>query len=106
MKLLYISNGNIPSQWAHTVQIMKMSEAYARLVPSFALLIPGDFRDLLRRWVHADQEVFKWYGIERPFTLRRLPMAWRLSPGTSRAPIPRRSRRGRAGSSGADAPGW
>jgi len=36
MKLLYISNGNIPSRWAHTIQTMKMAEALAHRVPSFA----------------------------------------------------------------------
>jgi hypothetical protein len=40
-RLLYVSNGNIPSRWAHTVQVMKMSEALVSLVPAFRLLIPG-----------------------------------------------------------------
>jgi glycosyltransferase involved in cell wall biosynthesis len=76
MDLLYISNGNIPSRWAHTVQIMKMSEALARIVPRFGLLIPGGILDGRL----ADDAIFAWYGITRPFRLRRLPMAWRLDP--------------------------
>lgn len=74
--LLYVSNGNIPSRWAHTVQIMKMSEALAALVPSFELLIPG----ALATGAASNATLFDWYGIRRPFRLRRLPMGWRLDP--------------------------
>jgi len=80
VRLLYISNGNIPSRWAHTVQAMKMCEAFGRLIPDFALLIPGDVRSWLGGTGEADRELFRWYGIERPFRLRRAPMAWRLTP--------------------------
>jgi glycosyltransferase involved in cell wall biosynthesis len=75
MQLLYISNGNIPSRWAHTVQIMKMSEAFAELVPDFRLLIPGGLLGSM-----PPHDIFDWYGISRPFRLSRLPMAWRLAP--------------------------
>jgi glycosyltransferase involved in cell wall biosynthesis len=80
MQLLYISNGNIPSRWAHTVQIMKMSEALARIVSGFGLLIPGDLRGSLLHTGQTAADIFAWYGIARPFRLRRLPMAWRLHP--------------------------
>ena len=30
MRVLYLSNGNIPSKWAHTFQVMKMAEALRR----------------------------------------------------------------------------
>jgi glycosyltransferase involved in cell wall biosynthesis len=80
MNLLYISNGNIPSRWAHTVQIMKMCEAFAQREPKFALLIPGDFRGLLTGTKQATEDLFRWYGILNPFPIRRLPMAWRLTP--------------------------
>ena len=74
--LLYVSNGNIPSRWAHTLQIMKMSEALAALVPSFALVIPG----ALAAGAASDAAIFDWYGVRRPFSLRRLPMGWHLDP--------------------------
>lgn len=74
MDLLYISNGNIPSRWAHTIQIMKMCEALGGLVRDFALLIPGDIATGAARRA----EIFEWYGIEHPFRLTRLTMAWRL----------------------------
>lgn len=73
-QLLYISNGNIPSRWAHTLQTMKMSEALATLVPGFSLLIPG----ALAYGAPSDAEIFDWYGIRTPFQLRRLPMGWQL----------------------------
>ena len=44
-RLLYLSNGNVPSRWAHTVQILKMSEALASLVPGFELVIAESLRD-------------------------------------------------------------
>jgi glycosyltransferase involved in cell wall biosynthesis len=75
-RLLYVSNGNIPSRWAHTVQIMKMSEALASLVPAFRLLIPG----ALAPRATTDAAIFDWYGIQKGFRLSRLPMGWRLGP--------------------------
>jgi len=74
MGLLYVSNGNIPSRWAHTVQTMKMCEALSTLVPSFRLLIASDARGLLS----PTREIFRWYGISRPFRVRRLPIGWRV----------------------------
>ena len=38
MKLLYASQGNVPSRWAHSFQAMKMAEAFGRITPDFALL--------------------------------------------------------------------
>jgi glycosyltransferase involved in cell wall biosynthesis len=87
--LLYISNGNIPSRWAHTVQIVKQCEAFGRLVPGFALVIPGDVRGWLTGTADADRELFRWYGIETPFPLRRLTMAWRLTPAALARPSSR-----------------
>lgn len=71
--LLYISNGNVPSQWAHSLQIMKMAEAIAAQVFAFRLLIASDLVSLL--WPRVD--VWSWYGIARPFPVRRLPLWWR-----------------------------
>jgi glycosyltransferase involved in cell wall biosynthesis len=74
MKLLYISNGNIPSQWAHTVQVMKMAEAFTRHARGFRLLIAGDWRSILR----GGSELRRWYGLSGPVRLRRLRMGWTL----------------------------
>ncbi len=76
--LLYVSNGNIPSQWAHTVQIMKMSEALGAQVRGFALLTAGDASGLLR----GNGALFRRYGVRRSFRVLSLPMGWRLPEGT------------------------
>lgn len=77
LRLLYLSNGNVPSRWAHTIQIMKMSEALAGLVPGFELVIGESLRDRVSPRV----DLWQWYGIERPFPVRRLPLwAWRRAP--------------------------
>ncbi len=75
--LLYVSNGNIPSRWAHTVQIMKMSEAMGAQVPGFALLVASDAPALIR----GNKGLFIRYGVRRRFRVLRLPMAWRLPEG-------------------------
>jgi len=71
VQVLYISNGNIPSRWAHTVQTMKMSEAFAQRLPGFVLVVACDLRGLLVR----KRSLFEWYGIRRSFPLRRLVIA-------------------------------
>ncbi|HEU4431523.1 MAG TPA: glycosyltransferase family 4 protein [Myxococcota bacterium] len=74
--LLYLSNGNIPSRWAHTVQTLKMSEALAELTPRFELVIGASLRDRLSPRV----DLWRWYGIERPFPVTPLPLwLWRRS---------------------------
>ncbi|MCW5713091.1 MAG: glycosyltransferase [Bauldia sp.] len=78
--LLYVSNGNIPSQWAHTVQTMKMSEAYAKRLGrprrrgGFQLLIASDYR----RYLLGRPSLRKWYGLRGRVNARRIPMAWAL----------------------------
>jgi glycosyltransferase involved in cell wall biosynthesis len=76
-RLLYLSNGNIPSRWAHTVQIMRMSEALAQLVPGFELVIAESLQDRLAPRL----DLWDWYGVEQRFPVRRLPLwLWRRSP--------------------------
>ena len=41
MNLIYISQGNIPSKWAHTFQAMKMADAFAKQVDSFIMVTGG-----------------------------------------------------------------
>jgi len=75
--LLYLSNGNIPSRWAHTVQTMKMSEALAMLTPRFELVIAASLRDRLA----PRTDLWRWYGVERAFPVTTLPLwLWRRSP--------------------------
>lgn len=78
MRLIYISQGNIPSKWAHTFQAMKMAEAFARLVDDFTLVTQAHWSAWLRR--RFDYE--GWYGIRRPFRIARLP-----ARGIERGPV-------------------
>ncbi|MEM8504663.1 MAG: glycosyltransferase family 4 protein [Cyanobacteria bacterium P01_D01_bin.1] len=69
--LIYISNGNLPSKMAHTIQVAKMSQALSKQIKSFALITGGDIISAIR----GMDEVFKdWYGIRTPFNLMRLPV--------------------------------
>ncbi|MBW1743088.1 MAG: glycosyltransferase [Deltaproteobacteria bacterium] len=69
MKLFYISQGNIPTKWAHSMQAMKMAEAFAKLVPNFRLITQAPWFSFLQP--RFDYET--WYGIRHPFRIVRLP---------------------------------
>lgn len=68
--MIYLSPGNLPSQWAHSGQIAKMSQAFAQKVPDFELVTSGDVRSV---WRGLDDEFRTWYGLHHPFTLVRIP---------------------------------
>jgi glycosyltransferase involved in cell wall biosynthesis len=74
MKILYISQGNIPSKWAHTFQAMKMADALAGEVDSLTLVTSGGL--LPARCEIPD--CADWYGIDNTFTMVRLPLFWRM----------------------------
>lgn len=69
--LIHISPGSIPSQYAHTVQIMKMAEALSRQVRNFELLTSGDLLSIMTRKKAALQEL---YGLHSRFPITRIPM--------------------------------
>jgi len=66
--MIYISQGNIPSKWAHTFQAMKMAEAFSRIERDFRLVTQVHWRQRLRR--RFDYE--SWYGIRHRFRITRL----------------------------------
>jgi glycosyltransferase involved in cell wall biosynthesis len=70
VKLLYISNGNIPSKWAHTFQAMKMAEALAQQVGDVTLLTQGS---LLPGPAPA-VDLRAWYDIGPELQVLRLPL--------------------------------
>ncbi len=70
-ELLYVSGGNIPSNITHTLQIVKMSEAFATQVAEFSLLTASD----LPRLVRGNESVFRFYGVSRGFRIRRLVLS-------------------------------
>lgn len=77
-RMTYISQGNIPSKWAHTIQAMKMAEAFSRLVPDFRLVTQVHWT----RWFLPRFDFETWYGVERRFRIVRLP-----SRGIPRSPL-------------------
>ncbi len=74
-KIIYISQGNIPSKWAHTFQAMKMAEALAGQVHSLTLLTGGS---LLPSQV-STVNLAEWYGVPCSFNVVRLPINWHLN---------------------------
>lgn len=76
MRILYISEGNIPSKFAHTVQAMKMAEALASQADSLTMVTAGG-------WLRsADDEIdlHEWYGVSQSLQIARLPVYGR-TPG-------------------------
>jgi glycosyltransferase involved in cell wall biosynthesis len=70
MRVVYLSLGNIPSCWAHSVQMMKVSESLAKCFKEFTLVTGTGEKE---SEVSLD---FLWrkYGIERPFNLWQVPL--------------------------------
>lgn len=75
MKMIYISNGNIPSKWAHTIQTMKMAEAFAQEVDDFELVTGVHWLDRFK----PTTPIWLRYGIKHQFKLTRLSMLRRRS---------------------------
>jgi len=69
--LIYLSPGNLPSQWAHTVQIAKMAQAFSRKIKDFELVTSGD---LLSMGQGMDADFQDWYGLKECYKLVRLPV--------------------------------
>ena len=74
--MIYLSQGNLPARWAHTVQTVKMSEALARrLRPrdgSFELVTQVHPRTRLGEVFGTRFDFRSWYGVREPFPVRRL----------------------------------
>jgi len=63
MKIIYIINARIPSQKAHSYQISKMCESFAKQGINLELWIP-------RRYDQLDKNLFTFYGLEENFSLK------------------------------------
>jgi glycosyltransferase involved in cell wall biosynthesis len=66
MKLTYIANARIPTEKAHGIQIMKMCEAFVCAEVNVELIVPMRLNPI-------KQDPFKYYGIEKKFTITRIP---------------------------------
>lgn len=75
--LIHISPGSIPSQSAHTMQIMKMAEALSKKVQDFELVTSGDISSILTR---KKPDFWEWYGMHHQFRITRMPVFLRKKP--------------------------
>lgn len=69
MKIVYISAGEIPSNRANSIQVMKVCQAYARLGHAVTLLSPA-----AQTAVPAWQNMASHYGLTTPFELQFVPL--------------------------------
>jgi glycosyltransferase involved in cell wall biosynthesis len=73
LRLLYLTGGNVPSRWAHTVQIMKMADGLADWCRAVTVLTE---RGLVLDPV-ARMDVHDWYRVSRRVRIRALPLRLR-----------------------------
>ncbi len=84
LKIIYISEGNLPSQEANSIQVAKMSQAFAQKVDDFELITLGDLWSFVRNNKFDFQN---WYGLRREYKITQLPLVFR-----SNYPFPRKYR--------------
>lgn len=73
--LIYLSKGNLPSKMAHSIQTVKMAQAFSQKVENFELVTGGDIFSALKG---IDSEFQAWYGLCYKFKLVRLPIHIKL----------------------------
>ena len=78
MKLVYIANVGIPSDWAHSVQIMKMCEAFAENGAEVILVVAKG------RNSSDSGDPFTFYNVKPIFKIVRVP-SLNLFPGNPSA---------------------
>jgi len=66
MKLIYITNARIPTEKAHSIQIMKMCQAFSNQGVETELVVPWRFNEIKK-------DPFNYYGVKRNFKIRKLP---------------------------------
>lgn len=71
MKLAYITAANIPSKWAHSIQVMKMAQAFQQIGNDVELMIACSFKEWRNE---VSEEIWEHYGISARFRLTRLPL--------------------------------
>lgn len=66
MKIAYIARSIIPSQAANSVHVMKICESFAELCGEVDLVVPKVKNSTIQ------DDVFDFYGIRTPFSIRRI----------------------------------
>ncbi|PIP34236.1 hypothetical protein COX22_00035 [Candidatus Falkowbacteria bacterium CG23_combo_of_CG06-09_8_20_14_all_49_15] len=67
MKIYYLANARLPTEKAHGYQICKMCAEFARAGATVILIAPDRARP-------GDGDIFSYYGLERNFTVKLLPL--------------------------------
>lgn len=65
MKLVYISNSRMPSEYAHGLQVMQMCEAFVQNGCDVELIVP-------KRVNKIKKDPFSYYGIKKSFSIKKL----------------------------------
>lgn len=66
MKIIYITNARLPTEWAHGLQIMKTCGALAESGVEIKVLTPA-------RAKHITESPFSYYEIKKEFPIQRIP---------------------------------
>ncbi len=74
--LIYISNGNLPSKMAHTIQVAKMGQALSQKLKHFELVTGGDIKSAFQG---MNAEFQNWYGLHSKYKLVRIPLHTNLN---------------------------
>ncbi len=72
MKIIIIVSGNIPSKYAHSIQVMKMAQGFTQLGHEVELIAPLTLRSYLNKRKIGD--IFSFYGIQTPFKVSLIPV--------------------------------
>lgn len=66
-KIFYIANLRLPTERAHSIQIVKMCEAFALQGAEVELIIPDKRNNL------GEVEIFEYYGVGKTFKITKIP---------------------------------
>jgi glycosyltransferase involved in cell wall biosynthesis len=68
MRIVYIAGAILPSRSAHSIQVMKMSQAFVQLGHAVTLLVPSLGEDTNGTDIHS------YYGVEPDFDIQQVPL--------------------------------
>jgi glycosyltransferase involved in cell wall biosynthesis len=72
MKIVVVASGNIPSKYAHSIQVMKVAQGFAQLGHEVEVIAPLTLRIYLNKRKIGD--IFSFYGIQTPFKVSLIPV--------------------------------
>ena len=65
-RIIYITNARLPTEKAHGLATMKLSEAFAKAGAKVTVVVPW-------RWNPLREDPFTYYGVERVFHIVHIP---------------------------------